>query len=68
VGNVALTAFVDVDSTRVTLETLSVEAIEEGTAVAAERETFVVVDFEPVGHVDAEPSLPGQLLVVLLLF
>ena len=47
----------------VTLETLSVEAIEEGTAVAAERETFVVVDFEPVGHVDAEPSLPGQLLL-----
>jgi hypothetical protein len=47
----------------VTLESLSVEAVQEGAAVAAECETFVVVDFEPVGHVDAEPSLQGQLLL-----
>lgn len=41
----------------VTLEALSVETIEKGATVAAECETLVVVDLEPVRHIDAEPSL-----------
>ena len=47
----------------VTLEALSVEAIEEGATVTAEGEPLVVVNFEPVRHVYAEPRLSGQLVL-----
>ena len=39
-----------------TLEALSVEPIEQRAAVAAECEPLVVVNFESVGHIDAEPT------------
>lgn len=65
VGNVALTALVHIEVAYLALQTLLDQAVEQRTAVVAEREPLVVVHDEPVRDVHVET---GQLLVARLVF
>ena len=50
----------------ITLQSLSDNAPEQGAAQAAEGGPLVIVNFEPVRHVDTEPSRRSLCIGILL--
>lgn len=55
VGDVLLAPLVHVHAAHLALQALLDQAVEQGSAVVAEREPLVVVHHEPMWYVDVEP-------------